>query len=104
MITTATAAFVVESGSQQKYDGSTIVCQPVFLETLSLFEVTLIVLSSTTTLEIGRGYVNVTTTEVDAETGTGSGETAPWFNALQKAVITKLAAMTGNASTVFTIV
>lgn len=104
MITTSTAAFVVESGSQQKYDGSSIICQPVFFETLLRFEVTLIVLSSTTTLEIGRGYVNVTTTEVDAETGSGSGEYAPWFNALQKAVKTKLAAMTGNASTVFTIV
>jgi hypothetical protein len=48
--------------------------------------------------------MQVTTTEVDAETGTGTGEYAPWFNALQKAVITKLSAYTGNASTVFTIV
>ena len=104
MITTSTAAFVLESGSQQQYNGSSIICQPVFFETLSRFEVTLIVLSSTTTAEIGRGYINVTTTEVDAETGSGSGEHAPWFNALQKAVKTKLAAMTGNASTVFTIV
>lgn len=104
MITTATAAFVVESGSQQKYDGSSIVCQPVFFESLLRFEVTLIVLSSTTTNEIGRGYISVTTTEVDAQTGSGSGEYAPWWNALQKAVIAKLSAMTGNASTVFTIV
>ena len=66
MITTATAAFVIESGSEQTFDGSS--------------------------------------TEVDAETGSGTGEYAPWFNALQKAVITKLSAMTGNASTVFTIV
>ena len=104
MITTATAAFVIESGSQQKYDGSSIICEPVLYETLSRFEVTLRVLDSATTTEIGRGYVNVTTTEVDAETGSGSGEHAPWFNALQKAVKTKLAAMTGNASTVFSIV
>lgn len=104
MITTATAAFVVESGSEQTFDGSSIICEPVFFETLSRFEITLRVLSSTTSNEIGRGYMSVTTTEVDAETGSGSGEYAPWFNALQKAVITKLAAMTGNASTVFTIV
>jgi hypothetical protein len=104
MITTSTAAFVLESGSQQKYDGSSIVCQPVFFESLARFEITLIVQSSTTTLEIGRGYLTVTTADVDAETGSGSGETAPWFNALQKAVRTKLSAMTGNASTVFTIV
>ena len=104
MITIATAAFVIESASQQKYDGSSIICEPVFYETLSRFEVTLRVLDSSTTTEIGRGSIQVTTTEVDAETGSGSGEYAPWFNALQKAVKTKLAAMTGNASTVFTIV
>lgn len=104
MITTSTAPFVVTSGSQQEFDGSSIICQPVFMETLSWFEVTLIVLDSATTAEISRGYLTVTTTEIDAETGSGSGETAPWFNALQKAVKTKLAAMTGNASTVFTIV
>lgn len=104
MITTATAAFVVESGAQQKFDGSSIICEPVFFESLSRFEVTLRILDSATTNEIGRGYMALTTTEVDAETGAGTGEYAPWFNALQKAVITKLAAMTGNASTVFTIV
>jgi len=104
MITTSTVAFVVESGSQQQYLGSSIICEPVFYETLSRFEVTLRVLDSSTTTEIGRGSIQVTTTEVDAETGSGTGEYAPWFNALQKAVITKLSAMTGNASTVFTIV
>lgn len=104
MITTATAAFVIESGSEQTFDGSSIICEPVFLETLSRFEITLRVLSSSTTSEIARGYITVTTTEVDAETGSGTGEHAPWWNALQKAVITKLSAMTGNASTVFTIV
>ena len=104
MITTSTAAFVIESGSQQKYDGSSIICEPVFFETLLKFEITLRVLDSSTTNEIGRGYMSVTTTEVDAETGSGTGEYAPWWNALQKAVKTKLASMTGNASTVFTIV
>lgn len=104
MITTSTAAFVIESGSQQQYDGSRIICEPVFFETLLKFEITLRVLDSTTTTEIGRGYMSVTTTEVDAETGSGTGEYAPWWNALQKAVKTKLSAYTGNASTVFTIV
>jgi hypothetical protein len=104
MITTATAAFCIESGSEQVFYGSSIICEPVYYESLTRFEVTLRVISSATTSEIGRGYMQVTTTEVDAETGTGTGEYAPWFNALQKAVITKLSAYTGNASTVFTIV
>lgn len=104
MITTATAAFVLESSAQQQFNGSSIICEPVYYETGTSFSVTLRVLDSATTREVGRGGVVVTLAEVDAETGTGSGETAPWFNALQKAVITKLSAMTGNGSTVFTIV
>ena len=95
---------MVVSASQQEFDGASIKCEPVFLETQAWFEITLIVSDSATTAEIARGYMTVTTAEVDAETGSGSGETAPWFNALQKAVITKLTAMTGNGSTVFTIV
>ena len=104
MIHTTVAAFEIEDGSEQKYDGSSIICEPVFFELLLKFEITLRVLDSATTNEIGRGYMSVTTTEVDAETGSGSGEYAPWFNALQKAVITKLSAMTGNSGTTFTIV
>lgn len=104
MITTSVAPFVVESGSQQKYDGSNIICEPTYIELQTTFHVRLNVVDSTTTTVIGYGVVNVTTTEVDAETGAGSGETAPWFSALQKAVITKLTAMTGNASTTFGIV
>jgi hypothetical protein len=104
MINTSTAPFEVEDGSQQKFDGSSIIVEPVFFELLQKFEITLRVLDSATTNEIGRGYMSVTTTEVDAETGSGSGEYAPWWSALQRAVKTKLAAMTGNASTVFTIV
>jgi len=104
MITTATAAFVVESGSQRKFDGANIICEPTFLELSDVFRVYMRIQDSATTEYIGEGYLSVTATEVDAETGTGTGETDPWFNALQKAVITKLSAYTGNGSTVFTIV
>jgi hypothetical protein len=104
MITTSTAPFVIEDGSEQKFDGSSLFCEPIYFELLERFEVTLRVQDSTTTREIGRGYVSVTKAEVDAEVGGGSGEVEPWFNALQKAARTKLSAMTGNASTTFTIV
>ena len=104
MITTATSPFVLESGAQSEYDGSIIYCEPTFFELTDKFSVVLRVIDSVSTNEIGRGYVEVTATEVDAETGSVTGETDPWFNALQKAVITKLSAYTGNGSTVFTIV
>ena len=65
---------------------------------------TLRILGAAVNTEFFRDTMEVTVTEVDAETGSGSGETAPWFNALQKAVKTKLAAITGNGSTTFTVV
>lgn len=104
MITTSGSAFVIESASQQTFSGSTIICQPVFLEARSVFGVTLFVQNSSTTTIIAQGAMTLTTAEVDAEAGSGTGETAPWFNALQKAVKTKLTAMTGNGSTTFTVV
>ena len=105
MITTATAPFVLESaGSQKEFDGCNIICEPTFFEIQDTFSVLLHIQDTATSNYIDRGYVEVTATEVDAETGSGTGETDPWFNALQKAVITKLSAYTGNGSTVFTIV
>jgi hypothetical protein len=104
MITTATAPFVLEEDAQTQYNLSNIICEPIFFELPQKFVVVLRVLDSVSTNEIGRKDIELTVAEVDAETGTGSGETAPWFNALQKAVITKLEAITDNASTVFAIV
>ena len=104
MITTSGSAFVIESSSQQKFLGSSIICSPNYYVLAGIFMVTLNILDTVTTNYIGTGYVTLTIAEVDAETGTGSGETAPWFNALEKAVISKLSAYTGNSSTTFTIV
>lgn len=105
MITTATAAFVLESGSQKKYDaGAIIYCEPTYMENSTGFRVYLRVQDSVSTEYIGEGSMWLTVTEVDAETGSGTGETAPWWNALQKAVKTKLLTYTGNGSTSFTVV
>lgn len=101
MITTSTAAFVLESGSQLKYDGATILPEVVFSESTANFLVKLIVLDATSLTPIGFGRVTLTPTEVDAETGTGSTNTAIWYSALLKAVKTKL--LVFNASTTFTI-
>ncbi len=104
MITTSSHTFVLESGSQKTYDGASIVCEPLYNEFQTAFGITLHILDTISTNYIDRGYMSLTVAEVDAETGTGSGETAPWFNALQKAVKTKLLTYTGNASVTFTIV
>ena len=104
MITTSAHTFVLESASQKTYDGASIVCEPVYSELTATFGVTLHVLDTVSTNYIDRGYMSLTVAEVDAETGAGAGETAPWFNALQKAVKTKLLTYTGNASVTFTVV
>lgn len=104
MITTSVAAFVLEADAEKSFLGSSILCEPIYFESLAKFAVTLRVMDSSTLGEIDRGYMEVTSAEVDAETGAGTGETAPWFNALQKAVKTKLAAITDNSGVTFTVV
>lgn len=104
MIETSVAAFVIESSAQQRFLLSNIVCEPVYSEASYSYSVRLSVQDSTTGNTIAQGYMSLTATEVSAETGSGSGESDIWFNALQRAVIVKLQAMTGNAGTTFTIV
>lgn len=104
MITSATAAFVLEEDAQIKFDGSSISAVPTFFPLLAKASVLLIVQDSVSTNEIGRATIELTTTEIDAETGSGSGETAIWYNAVERAVKTKLEAIADNASVTFTIV
>lgn len=105
MITTSTANYrTIEASEQIFLAGQSIICEPTYREVPALFDVSLRIIGATVTNEFTRTQIQVTVTEVNAEAGTGSNETEPWFNALQKAVITKLSAITGNGSTVFTIV
>lgn len=104
MITTSTAAFVLEEDSQQQFLGSSILVEPTYFEIQAKFAVRLSVLDSVTSTVISYGYMEVTKAEVDAETGTGTGETALWFSALQLAVVTKLEAIADNSSVTFAVV
>jgi predicted transcriptional regulator len=104
MIETTGGRFVIEDDSEQQFNGSSIICEPTYIELQESFAVRLNVVDSVTTTVLAYGYLTVTKTEVDAETGSGTGETAPWFSALQEAVITKLEALTGNGSITFTVV
>ena len=102
MINTTVAPFVLETGSQKEFNLCSIICEPTYLEDTDKFTVRLRIQDSVAVVDVDYGSIEVTATEVDAETGAGTGETDPWFNALQKAVITKLAVY--NVSTTFTIV
>lgn len=104
MITTSGGRFVVEDDSQQQFSGSSIICEPTYSEIQEKFAVRLNIIDSVSSNIIAYGYTEVTKAEVDAETGSGTGETANWFSALQEAVVTKLEALTGNGSITFTVV
>jgi len=104
MIASSVAAFVLEEDSQQQFLGARIMCEPTYLELQQKFAVKLNVLDSVSSTVIYNGYMEVTSTEVDAETGSGSGETAPWWNALQKAVVTKLEDIPDNSGVTFAII
>ena len=104
MITTATAPFVLEASSEQTFDGSSIQCEPTFIESSGWFSVRLFVLSSGDNSVIYNSRLLITVAEVDAETGTGSSDTEIWFNALEKAVVTKLGGVSGNGSVAFSVV
>lgn len=104
MITTASAAFVLEEDSQQQFFGSSIMIEATYIELDAVFACRLNVLDSTTTSVIAYGNMKVTTADVDAETGSGTGEVAPWWNALQKAVVIKLEDIPDNSAVTFTVI
>lgn len=104
MINTSVSSFVIIDGSQKQFDGCDIICEPIYYEEITSFSVTLRVIDTVTASEIDRASITITKAEVDAETGSGTGEVANWFSALQLAVITKISAYTGNASVVYSVV
>ena len=104
MIRIASAAFVLEEGSQQQFFGSSIMVEATYAELDAAFACRLNILDSSTTAVIAYGNMKVTKAEVDAETGAGTGEVDPWWSALQRAVKTKLEAIPDNASVTFGVV
>jgi hypothetical protein len=104
MITTSGGRFVLEEDSQHQFSLSNIICGPHYYELTEVFDVDLIIQDSVSTNHIITANMRITKAEVDAETGSGTGEVAPWFDALQKAVKTKLAAIPDNSGITFTIV
>lgn len=104
MITTSGGRFVLEEDSQQQFSLSNIICSPHYYETTEVFDVDLIIQDSVSTNHILTSSMRVTKAEVDAETGSGTGEVAQWFSALQQAVVTKLEAIPDNSAITFTVV
>lgn len=104
MITTATSPFVLEQGADQAYNGSSISIEPIYYPLQQKWRVSLRILSSTTTEEIARYTMLFDKSQIDAFTGTGTGDTAKINNALEQAVVDSLEAIADNATVVFTIV
>lgn len=100
---TANNPYIVEDGSEKTFSSSTkLNCEPTYFKARETFSVTLQLINSSTELEEFRTVIDLTKTELDAETGSGTGETDNWYKALQEAIVTKLEAFAGNSGVTFT--
>lgn len=105
MIITSVAAFVLEDGSEQYFDGSSIIVEPQYYPRASTYAVKLrVVLSGSVDVGMVDYHLTIPKADVDAKTGTGTGDTAKMLNAVEQVVVDYLEAITANASTTFTIV
>lgn len=100
---TADNPYIIEDGSEKTFSSATkLSAEPYYLPLRSIFSVLCIATNSSTELEESRVYIDLTKAEVDAETGSGTGETDNWYKALQEAIVTKLEAFAGNSGVTFT--
>lgn len=103
MITTSDT-YVLEDGAQVQYKGASIVVEPTYVAASETLYITLRLYDSVTSAALGTFNISITKTDVDGETGTGTGDLATWFNAVEQAVITYLMAFSDNSGVTFSIV
>lgn len=101
---TGNACTYVEEGGMTCYDSPTIMVDASYRPLLLNFVVRLEFSDGATTNPQGEFYMVVTRTAVDAKTGTGTGETNIWHNALLQVVKEYLEGITENAAVTFTII
>lgn len=105
MITTSAAAFVLEDGSEQKFDGSSIITEPTYFTRAAVYSIKLrVVNSGSIDIEMRDFYMQLTKATVDTFTGTGTGDTAKMLNAVEQAVVDALESIPDNSGVTFTIV
>jgi hypothetical protein len=102
MITT-NGKLILEAGSINYFDQPDILVRPAIEDDAgALITMVLRFFKPGTQDQVGEFVLRSSLTLVDAETGSGSGETAPFFDACQRAVKTALLAL--NPTITFTIV
>lgn len=99
---TADADFVVIDSVAKFTNAAEVLTEATFLPRSETVFCNLIVLTVDGE-EVARYALNLRQTDVDAETGSGTGETATWHNAVEQAVVTYLEGLTGNAGITFTV-
>ncbi len=101
---TGDAPTFVEEGGQLSYDDPTIMVDASYRPLLQNFICRLEFSDGATTTPQGEFYMVVTKAQVDAKTGTGTGDTAKWHNALLQVIVDRLEAITENVAVTFTII
>lgn len=94
---------VYESGSIQKYTTPDTYCDPQYFQRTGDIIVNLrVVPTGSATFTSAEYVMRITKTQVDAKTGTGTGDTVKWQNAVEQVIKDLLLAL--NPSITFTIV
>lgn len=103
MITTSDT-FVLEADSQIQYKTASIQVEPTYVPSSETLYLKLRLYDSVSGAALGWQDITLSKTDVDSETGSGSGDLATWYNAVEQAVITWITAIPDNSSASFAIV
>jgi hypothetical protein len=94
---------IYESGSIQKYTTPDTYCDTQYFQRTGDIAVNLrVVPTGSTTFTSAEYVMRITKTQVDAKTGTGTGDTAKFQNAVEQVIKDNLVAL--NSGVTFTIV
>ncbi|NBW12129.1 MAG: hypothetical protein EBR82_29275 [Caulobacteraceae bacterium] len=100
---TSSGDVIYESGSIEKFTTPDTYCDPQYFQRTGDIVVNLrVVPTGSTTITSANFIMRITKSQVDAKTGTGTGDTAKWQNAVEQVVKDNLVAL--NSGVTFTIV
>ena len=103
-ITSGASDYVsLESGSIQRFKGSKMYLY-ITIDTDDAVRIEVKAYDSTGAIYYGSQWFQYTTSELDAYTGSGSGEFAPFKNVCEQAVKASLEGLSENTGNTFTIV
>lgn len=100
---TADSRYTIDGADVFFADTTKISADATYLPRSETVSLVLRVLNGADEFEVATHYLSLRSTDVDAETGAGTGETATWYNAVEQAVVTYLEALAENTGVAFSV-